>query len=178
MRSVEELERLWQAAPRPPRGRGTVRLICVRKGHGVHERPARVAVTVEDGVAGDRWCRDAAPKLGQQVTLMCARVAALVAGDGAPIEAAGDNFLVELDLSEAALPPGTRLRLGTAVLEVTPLPHTACRKFRDRFGPDAAAWVNQGGARRLRGVNCRVVAAGEVAVGDPIEVLPAEPLPR
>jgi MOSC domain-containing protein YiiM len=89
------------------------------------------------------------------------------------VEAAGDNFLVDLDLSEAALPVGARLRVGGAVLEVSAEPHTGCKKFRERFGGEALRWVNHRDNRalRLRGVNCRVVADGEVAVGDAVEVI-------
>ena len=85
---------------------------------------------------------------------------------------AGDNFLVTLDLSEAALPVGTRVRLGTALLEITPDPHTGCRKFNARFGVEALQWINFRAhrARRLRGVNCRVLADGFVSVGDAVVV--------
>ena len=133
---------------------------------GVHETPERVQVSVEDGVAGDRWAagrrdRDA------QVTLMNVRVAELIGG---PLDLAGDNFQVDLDLSEEALPVGTQLRIGSALLEVSPAPHTGCRKFRERFGLDALKWANDHRDRRLRGMNCRVLEAGAVAVGDRVEV--------
>jgi len=171
MRSFDELERLWREAPAPPRGQGTVRLICLRKGGGVHECPPRVALSVERGVEGDRWWQGPKRDPAVQVTLMSVRVAELVAADHGRLEVAGDNFLVDFDLREPALPAGTRLRLGSAALEVSAVPHTGCKKFRERFGMDALVWVNHDPAQRLRGVNCRVVAAGEVAVGDAIEVL-------
>jgi MOSC domain-containing protein YiiM len=66
---------------------------------------------------------------------------------------------------------GTRLRLGEALLEVSPAPHTGCKKFRERFGLDALTWVNDHRDRRLRGMNCRVLEAGTVAVGDPVAVV-------
>jgi MOSC domain-containing protein YiiM len=171
VRSYDELERLWREAPPASCDRGVVRLICVRKGQGAHECPDRVALSPETGVAGDRWIDKPERKLGEQVTLMSARVAELVAGAHAPLHAAGDNFLVELDLTEASLPAGTRLRLGSALLEVSREPHTGCKKFRERFGMDALRWVNDHKPLRLRGVNCRIVAAGEVGVGDAIEVV-------
>ena len=46
------------------------------------------------------------------------RVAGADRRDGVPLDAPGDNFLVDLDLSEEALPVGARLRLGEALLEV------------------------------------------------------------
>jgi MOSC domain-containing protein YiiM len=173
MRTVDELERLWQESPAISPGRAIVRLICVREAEGVHACPTRVRVTATGGVEGDRWSAGRQPDPEAQVTLMAARVAELVATDDAPLHTAGDNFLVDIDLSEEALPPGSRIKLGSAVLEISAVPHTGCAKFRERFGGDALRWVNQkdNRARRLRGVNCRVVSDGEVAVGDAIEIL-------
>ena len=173
MRSFDELERLWAESPDPPRDRGDVRLICVRSAEGVHDTPQRVQVSVEAGVEGDRWSSAHDPDRAAQITLMNVRAAELCAADHAPLHLPGDNFLVDLDLSEDALPPGTRLRLSGAVLEVSDEPHTGCSKFRERFGPDALRWVNlrSNRALRLRGVNCRVVESGLVAVGDAVEVL-------
>ena len=162
MLTAEDFETRWAAAERAPRGSGTVRLICVRVEEGVHETPGRAEVTVEDGLVGDRWVRGKRD-LDAQITLMNVRVAELIGG---PLDLPGDNFQVDLDLSEEALPVGTRLRLGEALLEVSPAPHTGCKKFRERFGLDALTWVNDHRDRRLRGMNCRVLEAGTVAVGD------------
>ena len=128
-------------------------------------------MTVEGGVEGDRWALGERPNLEAQVTLMNIRVVELITHDGVPLDASGDNFLVDLDLSESALPVGTRLRIGTAVLEVSAEPHTGCKKFRERFGLDALKWVNDHRDRRLRGMNCRVLEAGAVAVGDSVSVV-------
>lgn len=170
MRSFDDFERLWQAAG-PAGAAPAVRLICLRKGDGVHECPARARLSIEHGIEGDRWTDSANRDPESQVTLMNLRVAELVAADAAPLHAAGDNFLVDLDLAEAVLPAGTRLRLGSALLEITSKPHIGCKKFRERFGLEALRWVNDDRPRRLRGVNCRVVAAGEVALGDAIEIV-------
>ena len=118
-------------------------------------------MTVEDGLVGDRWARGRRD-LDAQITLMNVRVAELIGG---PLDLPGDNFQVDLDLSEEALPVGTRL------LEVSPAPHTGCKKLRERFGLDALTWVNDHRDRRLRGMNCRVLEAGTVAVGDPVAVV-------
>jgi maleamate amidohydrolase len=165
-----ELEARWAAAEAAPRGRGSVRLICVRRGGEVHECPPRVLVTPERGVDGDRWVESDRREPDAQVTLMNVRVTELIRGDQ-PLDLPGDNFQVDLDLSEEALPAGTRLRLGEAVLEVSALPHTGCKKFRERFGLEALTWVNGHRDRRLRGMNCRVLERGWVAVGDPVEVV-------
>lgn len=169
--TVEGLEAAWAHADPAPPGRGTVELICVRLGGGVHETPDRVEVTLEGGVEGDRWAAGKRPDLEAQVTLMNVRVTRLVGHDGVALDAPGDNFLVDLDISEDALPAGSLLRIGTALLEVSPAPHTGCKTFRERFGLEALTWVNDHRDRRLRGVNCRVVEPGSVAVGDAVEVV-------
>jgi MOSC domain-containing protein YiiM len=167
----EELEAAWRAAAPAPRGEGSVRAICVRLRDGVHECPDRVLVTPERGVEGDRWADGRRPDPRSQVTLMNVRVAELLSRDGQPLVTSGDNFQVDLDLAEDWLPAGTRLRLGEALLEVSAAPHTGCKKFRERFGLDALKWVNDNGALRLRGMNCRVLGAGWVAVGDIVAVV-------
>ena len=90
---------------------------------------------------------------------MNARAAALVAGDRERWPLAGDQLYVDLDLSGENLPPGTRLAIGSAVVEVTDEPHTGCKKFSARFGLDALEFVNspEGRALNLRGINTRVV---------------------
>jgi MOSC domain-containing protein YiiM len=167
---IEDFEARWLAAEPAPQASGTVRLICIRLGDGVHEMPERVEVTREGGVEGDRWALGERPNLDAQVTLMNVRVTELISADGTPLDAPGDNFQVDLDLAGDALPAGTRLRIGSALLEVTPVPHTGCKKFRERFGLEALMWVNDHRDRRLRGMNCRVVEAGTVSVSDRVEV--------
>ena len=63
--------------------------------------------------------------------------------------------------------------MGQALLEVTPEPHNGCLKFRQRFGSDALRLTADKRYRdlRLRGIYAKVIEAGEVAVGDRIEVL-------
>jgi MOSC domain-containing protein YiiM len=85
----------------------------------------------------------------------------------------GDNLFVDLDISASNLPLGTRLRVGQALVEVTPKPHNGCLKFKERFGQDALRWVNAKPTRdqNLRGLYWKVIDAGEAAVGDPIELV-------
>jgi MOSC domain-containing protein YiiM len=75
---------------------------------------------------------------------------------------------MDLDLSGENLPPGTRLAIGSAVIEVTAEPHTGCQKFVSRFGLDAMKFVNSpiGRELNLRGINARVVQAGRIRVRD------------
>lgn len=180
MRTQIELERLYEALPKPSnpdghvRQHGRVRLVVLRKGDGVHETPDAAELTPDVGIVGDRWADGEAPETGRQVTLMNVEVARLVA-DGLPLHLPGDNFLVDLDLSEDALPVGTLLRAGTAVLRISEEPHRGCKKFAQRFGKDAMRWLNakHRWPLRLRGVNCSVVGAGRIAIGDAIEVIDA-----
>ena len=169
---VAAIESAWQKLEPPPRGRGRVDLVVVRVGGGEHRTPERVAISVDGGVEGDRWDVAKDPDRHCQVTLMMTRVARLLVGDK-PLHLPGDNFLVDLEIGEEALPAGARIALGAAVLEVSGEPHLGCGTFRERFGAAALRWVNHTDvrSRRARGVNCRVIEGGEVAVGDVVEVL-------
>jgi MOSC domain-containing protein YiiM len=165
----------------PPRDAGTVALIVARRADGVRDTPPRVRLSPERGVPGDRWERRTPDEPGKQLTVMRRDVAELLA-HGQPISHAGDNLFVDLDLSGENLPTGSRLRVGEAVVEVSPEPHNGCRKFMGRFGNDALRFVSDKARRddHLRGVYWTVVQAGDVSVGDPIEVLsrPDEPVAK
>jgi MOSC domain-containing protein YiiM len=103
-----------------------------------------------------------------QLNIMSARAAALVAQSRDRWALAGDQLYIDMDLSERNLPAGTRLALGSAVIEITAQPHTGCAKFVSRFGVEAMKFVNSATGRELnlRGVNARVVQAGTIRVGD------------
>jgi MOSC domain-containing protein YiiM len=175
MRSFDELERLWGDVTPAPREHGTVRALCVRRDHGIHDAPDAVELSPETGLAGDLWTRIATHDADRdyQVTVMNAAVAELVAAGRHPIQEAGDNIYVDFEIGAGNLPVGSRFRIGAATLEVTATPHTGCSKFAGRFGQDALRWVNWRlwRERRLRGVNCRVVNGGTVRVGDAVERL-------
>jgi hypothetical protein len=132
------------------------------------------------GLVGDNWhlrgssrTDDGGPHPLMQVNIMNARVAHLVAGDRGRWSLAGDQLYVDLDLSEDNMPPGARLQIGDAVLEVTTEPHTGCGKFVRRFGVDAMKFVNspEGRRRHLRGINARVVSPGRIRTGDRVRRL-------
>ena len=129
-------------------------------------------LTKAEGMPGDRWSQNDSPKPEQQLATMQADVAETIA-NGQPIGLFGDNLFFDLDLSESNLPVGTQLRAGEALLEVSPEPHDGCLKFKARFGQDALRLVSrkQGRGRNLRGIYLTVVEDGELAAGDPIEVL-------
>jgi hypothetical protein len=109
-----------------------------------------------------------------QLTVMNARAAAAVAGDVSRWPLAGDQIYADFDISVEHLPPGTRLAIGDAEIEVSETPHTGCAKFSGRFGEDALRFVStpEGRRLRLRGMNARITKSGTVRVGDPISVRP------
>ena len=86
---------------------------------------------------------------------------------------AGDNFFLDMDLTPANMPPGTRFAIGTAEFVVTETPHNGCQAFIDRYGRDACLFVNTGKGKelRLRGIYARVTKDGTVAVGDSVTKL-------
>jgi len=171
MRSEEELERLWSEGSIPEAGKGTVAHLVVRVAAGDHREVEEMEIDPDRGVEGDYWERDPERDPDRQVTVMMSRVAELLS-EGRPVHLSGDNLLVDLDLSEDALPVGTRLRVGQALLEVTAAPHLGCETFSERFGQGALRWVNRKvrRARRLRGVNCRVIEGGRITRGAPVVV--------
>lgn len=170
--TCEILEARFRELPPPPTDEGEVVLVVVRPETNERVTPARARLTREYGVEGDRWSRRENPSSRSQITVMRADVAGLVA-DGQPIALCGDNLQVRLDLSTDNLPAGTRLRVGTALCEVTAKPHTGCGKFAARFGPEAREWTNspENSAYRLRGIHLCVLEPGEVGPGDPIRVV-------
>ena len=102
-----------------------------------------------------------------------ARAIGLVARSRDRWPLAGDQLYVDLDLSREHVPPGTRLAIGSAVLEVTPAPHTGCKKFAARFGLEALKVFDteEGLALNLRGINARIVEPGTVRAGDAVRKL-------
>lgn len=157
-----------------PADRGTLELIVRRPAVGEREVLESGELDLELGLVGDSWSRRGSrPNPGSQVTVMSARAAALIAGGRENWPPAGDQLYVDLDLSPANLPPGARLAVGPAILEVSDLPHLGCGKFTARYGEEAREFVNtpEGVALSLRGVNTRVVRGGPVRAGDPVRKL-------
>ncbi|MDQ2942243.1 MAG: MOSC domain-containing protein [Candidatus Dormibacteraeota bacterium] len=164
-----------------PADGGTLELIARRPAVDEREVLSEARLDLKDGLEGDTWrlrgssrTADGGPSLDAQLTLMSARAAAAIAGEREHWPLAGDQLYVDLDLSRTNLPPGTRVQIGSAVIEFSEAPHTGCAKFSARFGNDALRFVNSpvGRELRLRGANCRVVVAGTVRAGDVIRKLP------
>lgn len=164
-----------------PSDLGRVELIVRRPAEGAREVLDEATLDADEGLTGDNWrvrgsrrTPDGSAELDSQLNVMNARAAALVAVDPARRPLAGDQLYLDLDLSVSNLPPGSRLAMGTAVIEITPKPHLGCAKFADRFGRDALRFVNSpvGRELRLRGACARIVVPGVVRTGDEIRKLP------
>ncbi|QYK41481.1 MAG: hypothetical protein KF887_19320 [Paracoccaceae bacterium] len=158
-----------------PRDAGPVTLLCTRPGIGLRVFPDRLRLTRAQGIPGDRWLTmpwlrlpDGNPDPDIQVSILPARVLDLVWHPGDAVPHPGDPLVADLDMTEANLPTGMRLRAGTAVLRVSAIFNDGCVKWKARYGADAKAWITAPGhpALRLRGILCAVVADGEVGLGD------------
>ena len=150
-------------------------LIVRRPGIGEREILEQGQLDLVEGLAGDNWrtrgssrTADGSSHPLMQLTVMNSRVIDLVAQERVHWPLAGDQLFIDLDLSIDNLPPGTRLAIGSGVIEVTEQPHTGCKKFVERFGLEAMKFISSGQGKelRLRGLNARVVQPGEVRVGD------------
>jgi MOSC domain-containing protein YiiM len=181
-RPREELDAALPGILAAPAESGTVVRIVRRPGIGEREVLEEGRLTRAEGLAGDNWNQrgsrrtaDGGPHPDMQLNVISARVVAVLAADEAHAALAGDQLHLDLDLTEANLPPGTRLALGDAVIEVTDQPHRGCQKFAARFGADARRWVLAGDREglRLRGLNARVVREGTVRAGDAVTRLPS-----
>ncbi len=167
------------AAGPSPRGVGVVEMILRRPDIDEREVLDRAELEVGTGLVGDNYVArgsaqtdDGAAHPEAQLNIMNSRYIDVIAGgDRARWALAGDQFFVDLDLSVDHLPVGTRLQIGSAVIEVAAKPHNGCAKFGARFGIDAARWVNQSKEERRRGLCAIVVAAGSVTTGDEISVI-------
>jgi MOSC domain-containing protein YiiM len=166
--AIDRLQEGLDHVLRAPCDEGVVEMVVRRPREDEREVVAEAELRPGSGVVGDRWSPDAPGSPETEVTVMSARCIALLARDRDRWPLAGDQLYVDLDLGESNLPPGSRLRIGTSVLEVSEKPHRGCSKFSDRFGEDALRFVNStlGRANRLRGLNARVVQGGIVRRGD------------
>ncbi len=174
----EELEGALDWVRESPADHGRLELVVRRPAVDERELLDEAELDEHRGLAGDSWQRrrssatpDGSPDPERQLTLMNARIASLVARRPDRRALAGDQLFVDFDLSVENAPPGTRLRIGSAVVEITQPPHLGCSKFVSRFGEEAMRFVNSpvGRQLRLRGAHARVVVPGTVRTGDPID---------
>jgi MOSC domain-containing protein YiiM len=178
--TMGELEANLDLIRRAPRDSGRLELIVCRPGIDEREVLTEGILDMQVGLVGDTWgqriksrASDGSPDPDVQLTLMNARVISLLAQARERWPLAGDQLFVDLDLSAANLPPGTRLKIGTAVIEITGKPHNGCAKFGARFGNDALQFVNSAVHKdlHLRGVNAKIIQPGLLKTGDSLIII-------
>src|SRR5688572_617497 len=173
--TMEELEAALDHLREAPKDNGVVELIVRRPRVDHREVLEEAELDPVNGLIGDSWIfrpssrtPDRSPHPEMQINIMNSRVTALVAQEKDRWPLAGDQLYIDMDLSKENLPGGTQLAIGTAVLEVSPLPHTGCQKFVARFGLDAMKFVNSQVGKQLclRGINARIIKGGVIRVSD------------
>ena len=175
---LAQLERSLDHIREAPADAGTLELIVRRPAVDEREAMREARLDTSVGLEGDTWnvrgnnrTPDGGPNPDSQLTVVNARASAAIAGDRDRWALAGDQLYVDLDISVTN--PGSRVQIGSAVIEFSESPHTGCAKFQSRYGNDSLRFVNSpvGRELRLRGANCRVVVPGVVRVGDTIRML-------
>lgn len=171
----DELEAGLDEIRNAPKDSGIVQLIVRRPDTDQREVLEEAHLDLVQGLMGDNWKTRGSRRTGDgsahpdmQLNVMNARVIGLIAQTKENWCLAGDQIYLDLDLSSGNLPVGSRLKIGSAVIEVTPPPHTGCKKFVSRFGLEAMKFVNSelGRELRLRGLNAKVIQPGTVRTGD------------
>ena len=154
-----------------------IEILCFRPGFGARQFPNQIEVTRRGGITGERWLKapwmklpDGAPDPAIQVSILGLRVHDAVRFNPQNMLHPGDTIIADLDCSEANMPTGTLLKIGSAVLRVSGVFNTACVKWKARYGAEAFEWINTPKYRpiRLRGLLCSVYQDGEISKGDRI----------
>lgn len=178
--TMAELNAGMENIRQAPKNYGVLRMIVRRPQEDNREALQEAELSLEDGLVGDNWkvrgsrrMPDGSASLDAQITIMNARSISLVAQTENRWSLAGDQLYIDLDLSDGNLPPGTQLAIGSAILEVSPVPHNGCNKFSARFGVDAMKFVNtpEGKQLHLRGINTRIIQPGTIHIGDIVRKL-------
>ena len=176
--TTEELQAGLPHVLDSPKDNGVLEMVLRRPDVDQREVLDEAELSVDEGVVGDSWNQrsssrtdDGGPHPDMQLNVMNARATDLVSGgDRDRWSLAGDQLYVDFDITEANVPPGTRLAIGSAIIEVTDQPHTGCAKFTQRFGLDAHRFVNSRDRAdlHLRGINAKVVTPGTIRPGDAV----------
>jgi hypothetical protein len=158
-----------------PADNGILRAIVIRPEKKERRDLDTCEISLALGTHGDHWAKgcwksteDGRPHPDVQICLMNARCIGLIAIERENWPPAGDNLFIDIDLTPDNMPPGTRLAIGSAVIEITDTLHAGCASFAERYGRDATIFVNTGEGKklRLRGIYARVVQDGRITAGD------------
>lgn len=173
--TMAELEAGLEVIRQSPKDEGVLHLIVRRPKENEREVLDEGELDVLEGLIGDNWktrgssrTADGSSHPDMQLNIMNSRAAELITQSADCWQWAGDQLYIDLDLSDENLPPGTRLAIGSAIVEVTAQPHTGCKKFVERFGTDALKFVMSPVGRQLhlRGINAKVIKSGTIRVND------------
>ena len=173
--SMIELEAGMENIRQAPSDNGILKMIVRRPAVDERELIDEGELSTDDGLVGDTWkirssshTPDGSANRKSQITLTNSRAIALLAQSEDRWALAGDQLYVDMNIGEENLPPGTRLSIGSAIIEVSDQPHSGCKKFSARFGVEAMKFVNspEGKKLHLRGINTKVVQSGTIRVGD------------
>ena len=179
---MDELEAALDHLRQAPKDGGILQLIVRRPEVDEREVLEEAQLDPVAGLIGDSWVvrkssrtPDGSPHPEMQLNIMNARVTALVAQEKERWPLAGDQLYIDMDLSKENLPAGSRIAIGSAVIEVSALPHTGCQKFVSRFGLDAMKFVNSTVGKQLclRGINAKVIQGGIVKIGSTVRKIAA-----
>ncbi len=173
--TMEELETGLDEIRLSPKDEGVLEMIVCRPEENERVVLEQGELDSTEGLIGDNWKKRGSSRSTDgfghpemQLNIMNSRAIALIAGERNRWSLAGDQLYIDFDLSDENLPPGSRLEIGSAIVEITPIPHNGCKKFTNRFGIDAVKFVNSpvGKQLHLRGVNAKVIQSGIIRVGD------------
>lgn len=152
---------------------GRVAFVNVSDG-GVPKCPVPRARLTRSGVEGDRQ-RNLKHHGGpdRAVCLWSLELIDALRDEGHPVfpGSTGENLTVT-GIDWSGVVPGARLRIGTALVEVTSYT-TPCRTIRASFTLWRTGRISQGRHPGWSRVYARVVEEGEVAAGDPVRVDPS-----
>lgn len=165
--TTEEIEANLDKIIESPKDNGVLHLIVRRPKEDERELLETGELDIEKGLVGDDWLTDDGNK-ETQIAIMNSRIVDLIAQDKDRWKLAGDQLFIDLNLTDENLPHGSKLQIGSAILEITPEPHNGCKKFVERFGLDAMKFVNSplGKQFHLRGIYAKVIQSGTIRAGD------------
>lgn len=179
-KDTEALQNGYDHIKKSPSDQGLLELIVIRPEEDQRLELEAGMLDETKGLIGDNWeargsskTDDGSAHPEMQINIMNSRVIDLITGEKSDWKMAGDQLFVDFNLNKDNVPPGTRLSVGEAVLEVTPMPHTGCEKFSKRFGIEALKFIStpEGRQWQLRGINARVVQGGAIKTGNIISKL-------
>lgn len=178
--STQEIESGLRQVLDSPKDDGSLLGIVTRPESGERFDLYSSEISGAYGVKGDHWSKgcwkslsDGSPDPNVQISIMNSRFIDLIATCRENWAASGNNLFIDMDLSPDNLRPGQQISIGSAELEISPVPHTGCASFIRRYGRDACVFVNTGVGRdlKLRGIYARVIKDGRVTLGDRVQKL-------